>query len=490
MSEGGPPSFYGEKKEGWELLFPQGEFLATESIDLDQLLPESVTASGSFDLRGITEITLARLWDVLPLSILLVDPAGTITYVNRHGLSILGKGQALLGELFAAFFPDRGVALKISELLMSVHTCRKPAMAEGTLERAGKRIWARVHLRSLRFKGKRFIMVLLEDLSAEKAGFLLTRKYEKLVQVTPVGIAEFALATPMPPGSSLAEFLSAVSAATLVGGNHEFAAMNGFSQIQEARGVPLNKVFPLEGAYEPVYRKWIRDGFPRRSFETKETNSCGALAYFDNALVGNTESGILVGIWAMRKDITERKMAEEALKTKSAQLAEYSQSLESVVAERTRHLEASQRSLEDYARKLEAANEALRVLIDGVDQQKREREKALLDNLKLVARPLLDQLRLQPLPERARAIVSSLDANLEKVASCLGSERVRNWELLTLREIRICEMIASGLSSKEIAEIMQVSPQTIFFHRTNIRKKLGLSGLDDDLARWLHNPDR
>lgn len=490
MSEDGLPAFYGEDKEGWQLLLPRDEFLSTETLDLDQLFPESITASGSFDLQGVTEHTLARLWDVLPLSILLVNHAGTITYVNQFGLGLLGKKQALLGEPFAAIFPERVNALKISELLQAVRSYRRPILAEGTLEPAGRRIWARVHLRSLRFKGERLVIVFLEDLTAEKTGFLLTHKYKKLVQVFPVGIAEFALATPMPAKSSVDQVMRAIGEAKLIGGNHEFAAMNGFSRIQEARGVALSKVFPFEGPHADLYRTWISDGFPLRSFETKELSPSGSREYFENTVVGNAESRRLVGIWAMRRNITERKTAEEALREKSEQLAEYSQSLESVVRDRTRHLEESQRSLEDYARKLEAANEALRVLIDGVERQKKDREKKLLDNLKFVAKPLLDQLRTQQLSERTLAIVNSLQANLEKVASSLGSDRVRNWELLTLREIRICEMIASGLSSKEIAEIMCVAPQTIFFHRTNIRKKLGLSGTDDDLASRLRNPTR
>ncbi len=37
--------------------------------------------------------------------------------------------------------------------------------------------------------------------------------------------------------------------------------------------------------------------------------------------------------------------------------------------------------------------------------------------------------------------------------------------LLTLRELRICEMINSGLVSKEIAKVLGVFSHTIFLHR-------------------------
>jgi DNA-binding CsgD family transcriptional regulator len=338
--------------------------------------------------------------------------------------------------------------------------------------------------------GQQFVVICLEDLTAERTGVLLTEKYKKLVQVFPIGIAEFALVPPVRAASAAEKLLRAVSEARLIGGNHEFATMNDFEGIQEAKGVFLCKVFPCEGDSADLYRAWISDGFSLKCFETRELSPTGSPAYFENTVVGNVESGFLVGIWAMRRNVTERKILEEALRDESEKLAAYSQSLESQVRDRTSHLEASQRSLEDYARKLEAANEALRVLIDGVERQKKDRERRLIDAFKFVAKPLLDQVRAQGLPRETLNMIDSLEAGLEKVVSSWSSDRVKNWELLTLREIRICEMIASGLTSKEIARIMGVSPQTIFCHRTNIRKKLGLSGTEDQLASRLRNPGR
>jgi DNA-binding CsgD family transcriptional regulator len=59
--------------------------------------------------------------------------------------------------------------------------------------------------------------------------------------------------------------------------------------------------------------------------------------------------------------------------------------------------------------------------------------------------------------------------------------------ILTLKEIRICEMIMSGLSSKEIAVVLGVSTETVFFHRSNIRKKLGLIGQNTDLGAFMRH---
>lgn len=54
---------------------------------------------------------------------------------------------------------------------------------------------------------------------------------------------------------------------------------------------------------------------------------------------------------------------------------------------------------------------------------------------------------------------------------------------LTPREQEIMRMLAAGLSTKEIAEKLFISPKTVENHRTNIMGKLGLRG-SIELARY------
>jgi|GEM_PF-4839087 len=146
MTEPKLPTFYGEDQESPHLLLLD-EFFATGTFDLDPFFPDAVAQSGSFDLRDITQAMVSRLWDVLPLSILLVNEAGTITYVNPFCLNLLGKGRGLLGQPFTAVFPDHIDAGKLSRILDAVCSDRKPIVVEGSLEPEGKRIWTRIHLR-------------------------------------------------------------------------------------------------------------------------------------------------------------------------------------------------------------------------------------------------------------------------------------------------------------------------------------------------------
>ena len=46
---------------------------------------------------------------------------------------------------------------------------------------------------------------------------------------------------------------------------------------------------------------------------------------------------------------------------------------------------------------------------------------------------------------------------------------------LTPREMDVIQLLAEGLSNKEMAQILSVSPRTINFHLDNIYSKLGVS---------------
>jgi DNA-binding NarL/FixJ family response regulator len=68
-----------------------------------------------------------------------------------------------------------------------------------------------------------------------------------------------------------------------------------------------------------------------------------------------------------------------------------------------------------------------------------------------------------------------------------GTEGQSPMGLLTSREFELFQWIGRGLSTKDIAERLQVSPKTIESHRLNIKAKLGLSSASELIAfaaRW------
>lgn len=57
--------------------------------------------------------------------------------------------------------------------------------------------------------------------------------------------------------------------------------------------------------------------------------------------------------------------------------------------------------------------------------------------------------------------------------------------VLTGKELRVADLIRMDASSKEIAQIMNISPRTVEAHRENIRKKLGLANAKVNLQGYL-----
>ncbi len=166
-------------------------------------------------------------------------------------------------------------------------------------------------------------------------------------------------------------------------------------------------------------------------------------------------------------------------------LVNHSSALKAEVQDMGRDLENAWLELERHSEMRGTANEALRIILEEIEVQKKELEKEIAHRLDLTIRPTLDQLKSEKISKAASFLVESLESGLAHVFSSFGLNISDGRDSLTPREIRICEMISSGLSSKQVAKDMGVSVQTVLVHRKNVRKKLGLTKSKKNLAAFL-----
>jgi DNA-binding CsgD family transcriptional regulator/FtsZ-binding cell division protein ZapB len=151
-------------------------------------------------------------------------------------------------------------------------------------------------------------------------------------------------------------------------------------------------------------------------------------------------------------------------------------------AERELHETNRQLTVERHA--LQEANAALKTLMNRIKEEKREIYTQIRDNVEKVLLPILHELTWA-VPGPKKKYVELLRENLEDITAPFISQISHQYQSLTPTEIQICNMIKSGLRTKEIAEIRNISPATISRHRERIRRKLGIAGKDVNLVTYL-----
>lgn len=133
---------------------------------------------------------------------------------------------------------------------------------------------------------------------------------------------------------------------------------------------------------------------------------------------------------------------------------------------------------------LQETNAALRTVLSRIEEEKQEIQRDLRQNVEKILMPILHALLLEA-PKKQRKYVEILRDNLEDITSPFVGDLSRTHRSLTPTEIGICNLIRSGLRTKEIAELRGVSLATVNRHREHIRRKLGITNQKVNLATAL-----
>ncbi len=242
--------------------------------------------------------------------------------------------------------------------------------------------------------------------------------------------------------------------------------------------------------------KLLKDAFEAVDFFPSLAE--GKWVRFTAAVIRDAQ-GIIVGALETLEDITERKRSEIALQNahdeleqrveeRTMDLLQFSESLKTEIVERKeaeKKLRKRERELKMKSNSLQEVNTAMKVLLDQREQDRREVEETVMNNVKELLAPYLERLKKTKLTDVQLAHVRVLETNLDNIISPFLKTLHSRHLNLTPKEIRVASLIKEGRTTKEIAELLGMSVAAVDFHRNNIRKKLGLRNKKANLISHL-----
>lgn len=246
--------------------------------------------------------------------------------------------------------------------------------------------------------------------------------------------------------------------------------VTGFSR-QELVGTDFSRYFTETGKALEAHRSALQKGSVRDyALEIKHRQGHTTPVLYSAAVYRSNEGAVL-GVLVAARDISVRKRMEEALKDANTEL-------ERRIGDRTEELRQKTRHLEEV-------NTALKVLLEQRDTDKRLFEESIMENVKLLILPHIEKLKKCRLTPEQAAHVEILESAMASITSHFTMHLSSMLRGLTPTEIRIADLIKGGRTSKEIAQLLNTSENTVLFHRHNLRKKLNLKGRGSNLRSHL-----
>ena len=258
--------------------------------------------------------------------------------------------------------------------------------------------------------------------------------------------------------------------------NHEGRVVYANKKCVEILGYKLDEFYAADFDFlkliAPEYIQLIKRNF-RRHMEREEIDpyEYALISKFGERieviittkLIDYEGKGAILGIVT---NITDRKHAEKKLREKDMKL-------------------------ERQAKNLEEMNTALKILLEQRDKEKADIKENLLISIKKLISPYIEKLENKRLDEETKTYVNIIKSNLAEIIAPISDTLSSQLLGLTPSEIRVANLIKQGMTSKEIASMLHVSPKAVSFHRGNIRKKLGLGNKKVNLYTYLQSfPDR
>jgi PAS domain S-box-containing protein len=263
----------------------------------------------------------------------------------------------------------------------------------------------------------------------------------------------------------------------LIGGNADvMLADNGWKDI----------VAPEWKSRKKTEWKQVAKGDFFRGHETEVTNKRGkpVVLLVSGSVIEKSSNGNHT-LFLSIEDITARKREEDKLLEANDKLLTRANTSEKQLKAAKGQLSSSKQEVTRTTRSFQKLNDAMKVLLSEFQDQKGDLENRIVSNFNLTVEPIIEHLKALDVPEPQRHLLDTLDFSIKNITSYFGINIGRQGANLSPREIQICQMIREGKDSREIAKTMGVSYQTVIVHRKNIRRKLGIKKVKQNLATYL-----
>ncbi len=162
----------------------------------------------------------------------------------------------------------------------------------------------------------------------------------------------------------------------------------------------------------------------------------------------------------------------------------YEEGLERLLHQQAQAFRAQAQQVQELHDALQRKNTALHEVLDTIQDRQQQIVRQVVTNVETSVLPLLQALR-PSLPPRQRKLLDQAISNLEELTAPFLHSLGRDIPALSPTELRICDHIRRGLSSKEIAQVEGISTGTVHRHREGIRRKLGLANTATNLTVYL-----
>ena len=127
----------------------------------------------------------------------------------------------------------------------------------------------------------------------------------------------------------------------------------------------------------------------------------------------------------------------------------------------------------------------LRNLMKAFHKERGGLERWISHKIETLMLPALEKIKKETSRDIRNSYLNIFRDQLISITRGFSKELDGRFLSLTRTEMKICKLIQAGYSSKEIADKMGISFETIQVHRRNIRKKLGLRGRKTNLYAYL-----